>query len=146
MNPTPSKIGIIKMNHYYTEIWEKQFQTLWTHTLLCECTTSKANDARSFHIKAKLKAEVCKTTDSLWLKTVFKVSWFWLRLATKRTKPYSLIWNRILLTMTALIYLIDRKYYCEALPPSFLLPTQHHCLCGYKYSSFTSVQSKKEFI
>lgn len=65
-----------------------------------------------------------KTTDSLWLKTVFKVSWFWLRLATKRSNPYSLIWNHILLTMIALIYLIDRKYYGEVVPPSFLFPTR----------------------
>ena len=51
---------------------------------------------------------------------MFKVSWFWLRLATKRTNPYNLIWNSILLTKTALIYLIARKYYYEVkFHPSF---------------------------
>lgn len=34
--------------------------------------------------------------------------------------------------MTALIYLIDRKYYDEVIPPSFLLQIQYHYLCGYK--------------
>lgn len=42
---------------------------------------------------------------------MFKGSWFWLSLVTTRNNPYNLIWNSILLTKTALIYLIARKYY-----------------------------------